>query len=102
MTAPDFYTVDFQKQLNAPGAAQLTFPHAQYGDEYIRHVLDGYNVPGVAICHARWPKLNLETFVHYKARGKGKFHRAPNAEELAAALKLRAAQLVIDARGQAQ
>ena len=102
MTAPDFYTLEFQTQLNAPGAAQLTFPQAQHGDEYIRRVLDGYNVPGVAICHARWPKLNLEAFVHYKARGKRKFHRAPNAEELAAALKLRAAQLVLDARGQAQ
>lgn len=96
MTAPDFYTVDFQKQLNNPGGAQLTFPGARHGDEYIQHVLDGYNVPGVAICHARWPRLNMETFVHYKA--KGKFRRAPNAEELNAALMLRAAQMVIDAR----
>lgn len=101
MKTPDFYTVDWQKRLNAPGAAQLTFPHAQYGDEYILHVLNGYDVPGVAICHARWPRLNIAAFVHYKARGKGRFHRAPNAEELNAALKLRAAQIAIDARGQA-
>ena len=58
----------------------------------------GYTAPGVAICYAHWPKLNIGAFVHYRAR-RGKFCRAPNAEELAAALKLRAAQLAIDERG---
>ncbi len=91
-------TLEFQKQLNAPGAACLTFPEAQHGNDYIRHTLNGHNVPGVSICYAHWPKLNIGTFVHYRAR-RGKFCRAPNAEELAAALKLRAAQLAIDERG---
>jgi len=90
--------LELQKQLNAPGAACLTFPGAQHGDDYIRHTLDGYTAPGVAICYAHWPRLNIGTFVAYRAR-KGKFCRAPNAEELAAALRLRAAQLVIDERG---
>ena len=85
-------TLEFQKQLNAPGAACLTFPEAQHGNDYIRHTLNGHNVPGVSICYAHWPKLNIGTFVHYRTR-RGKFCRAPNAEELAAALKLRAAQL---------